>query len=68
MLTVLLRRYNFGDSGLPQQKVVAPKETRPKLLPCPECGEDLDFMGWSDKELKTTQICPLCGKEILLKA
>jgi len=56
------------NSGLPQQKVVLPKKGNLKLLPCPECGEDLDFMGWNDKELKTTQTCPLCGKEILFKA
>ncbi|MBO5798032.1 MAG: hypothetical protein J6R77_06790, partial [Clostridia bacterium] len=46
-------------------KVEAKKEETIKVLPCPECGEDLDFMGWSGEELKEKQICPLCEKEIL---
>ena len=44
-----------------------PKEAPLEILPCPQCGEDLSFMGWDDTELHTTLTCPLCGKEILLK-
>ena len=33
-------------------------------LPCPACGEDLEFMGWSEEELKEKQTCPLCGADI----
>ena len=43
------------------------KEESQNMLPCPQCGEDLSFMGWDDNDLAETQICPLCGKEILLK-
>ena len=35
--------------------------------PCPECGEDLSFMGWDEEELRQKQECPLCGKEIVIK-
>ena len=50
-----------------QQKVAAKKEETIQAIPCPECGEDLSFMGWDDNELKEEQTCPLCGKEILFK-
>ncbi|MBE6807347.1 MAG: hypothetical protein E7527_04985 [Ruminococcaceae bacterium] len=50
-----------------QQKVAAKKEETIQALPCPECGEDLSFMGWDENELKEEQTCPLCGKEILFK-
>ena len=43
------------------------KEEPQNILPCPQCGEDLAFMGWDDNELNEMQTCPLCGKEILLK-
>lgn len=35
-------------------------------LPCPHCGIDLAFMGWTENDLKTSQVCPVCGKEISL--
>jgi len=41
----------------------AKKKEETQVLPCPECGEDLSFMGWDD--LKQKQSCPFCGKEIL---
>ena len=37
------------------------------VVVCPECGEELAFMGWSDEELKEKQECPMCKKEIILK-
>lgn len=60
----------------PQPKPVANKpelaqspiqKDEKKELPCPECGEELAFMGWSDEELKEKQECPMCKKEIILK-
>ena len=36
-------------------------------LPCPECGEDLSFMGWSDYELSHQHTCPFCRKKITFK-
>lgn len=42
-------------------------EVPAKPLYCPECGEDLSFMGWSETDFKEKQNCPLCGKDILLK-
>lgn len=38
-----------------------------KKLPCPECGADLDFMGWTEEDLQNEQICPLCDKKITFK-
>ena len=49
------------------KKEPKPKEAPREILPCPQCGEDLSFMGWDDTELHATLTCPLCGKEILLK-
>lgn len=43
------------------------KEQSANEMPCPECGEDLSFMGWDKSELKEKQTCPLCGKEILIE-
>ena len=40
------------------------KEEPQPVLPCPNCGEDLDFMGWDENALKERQVCPLCGKDI----
>ena len=33
---------------------------------CPECGEDLNFMGWTEEELKEKQSCPFCRKKVFL--
>lgn len=33
-------------------------------LPCPHCGIDLAFMGWTENDLKKSQVCPVCGKVI----
>ena len=35
-------------------------EDSAKTLPCPECGEDLGFVGWDENDLNEIQICPLC--------
>ena len=43
------------------------KEDPEKPLPCPHCDVDLAFMGWTENDLKTPQVCPVCGKEILLE-
>jgi len=48
-----------------QPKDKANNEELPPAWPCPECGENLEFMGWSEDELKEKQTCPFCGKEIL---
>jgi predicted RNA-binding Zn-ribbon protein involved in translation (DUF1610 family) len=61
---------NSNCAEVPQQNVSqkeaeAKKEEALGALPCPECGEDLSFMGWDENELNQKQSCPLCGKEIL---
>ena len=53
---------NTNDSTKKEHKE---KEEPQNILPCPQCGEDLAFMGWDDNDLKEKQTCPLCGKEIL---
>ena len=55
------------QQNISQKEAEAKKEEALEALPCPECGEDLSFMGWDDNELKEEQTCPLCGKEILFK-
>ena len=55
---------NTSDSVKKESKQ---KEVSQNMLPCPQCGEDLAFMGWDDNDLTETQICPMCGKEILFK-
>ena len=47
-----------------QQEEIEPNEHTEQSLVCPGCGEDLEFMGWNEEELKGAQICPFCGKEI----
>lgn len=52
------------------QNIVQPtdegkREKVTATLPCPACGEDLEFMGWGEEELKEKQTCPLCGADIL---
>lgn len=41
------------------------REVDIKKVLCPECGEDLSFMGWREDELKEKHSCPMCGKAIL---
>ena len=55
------------QQNISQKEAEAKKEEALEALPCPECGEDLSFMGWDENELKEKQTCPLCGKEILFK-
>ena len=55
------------DSTKTPQKNEVHIEEPKNILLCPECGEDLEFMGWSDADLEEMQTCPLCGKEISLK-
>ena len=40
------------------------KEELQSTLICPQCSENLAFMGWTDIDLQEKQRCPFCGKEI----
>ena len=55
------------DTVTVEQNSVEKKESKQEQkisLPCPECGEDLRFMGWDESDLGQNQTCPMCGKEI----
>ena len=48
-------------------KVTANKAEFLKTPCCPNCQEDLIFMGWEDSDLEESEICPFCDAEILFE-
>lgn len=48
-------------------KVPANKAEFLKTPCCPNCQEDLIFMGWEDSDLEESEICPFCDAEILFE-
>ena len=48
-------------------KAPANKDEFLKTPCCPNCKEDLFFMGWEDSDLAEAEICPFCDVEILFE-
>lgn len=54
-----------SQPSIQRNKVTVKKEEFKNTLCCPECKENLAFMGWDDSDLENSQVCPFCESEIL---
>ena len=58
------RTENNEQVAINRPEVGIKKEEFKNTLCCPQCSENLSFMGYDDNDLSESQICPFCGTKI----